>query len=69
MRHKEGPYEVYNGKDVAFLDSGIMLFNERALRGTGRRTVKTSAALLWRCHQSRKRVYLAMSLVSHFEAP
>jgi hypothetical protein len=25
IRHKEGPYEVYNGKNITFLDSGIIL--------------------------------------------
>jgi hypothetical protein len=70
IRHKEGPYEVCNRKNVTFFESGIMLgMNERVLRGTGERTVKMSAAQLRYCHQSRKRVYLAVSLAPHFEAP
>jgi hypothetical protein len=47
----------------------LLGMNERVLRGTGELTLKTSAAQLWHYHQSRKKVYLARSLVPHFEAP
>jgi hypothetical protein len=49
IRHEEGPYEVYNRKNVTFFESGIMLgMNERVTRDWGayRENVCRTAAVL-----------------------